>query len=231
MKIFSEVPINADVPDCAESLEESIDCRNEWIDHIDLPDESNIWQDSIDLSKADFSVLREKDSADAIEGDYPSTYKERMDQTPKDDRERGDWHGERGESSFTPNDEEMKSLLDEHGIDSIEYKNAIPDFSPCSESTVTIDNMTDNRSSNFQQCDQRCAEQWNMQCRGNRSDWTARDVANWRRENDYSWHERNDIKTCDLIPTKVNAYFGHLGGVGEYIRLSNKNIAEGIFDE
>lgn len=237
MKLFSEVPINTDVSDCTESLEENIDCCNEWIDHIDLPDDSNSWQDSIDLSQIDSLVSQKAEGTDTNEGDYPSTYKERLDQTPKDNSERGDWQEERGESVFIPNDDDMKAILDEYGIEGIEYKDGIPDFSPCSESTVEIDHMTDNRNgppvegSNFQQCDQKCAEQWNEQCRDGRSDWTARDVANWRRENGYSWHERNDMKTCDLIPTKVNAYFGHLGGVGEYIRSSNKNIAEGIFDE
>ena len=64
------------------------------------------------------------------------------------------------------------------------------------------------------------AEQWNAEARDGKTDWTARDVANWRRENHYSWHECNDRKTCQLVPTKVNDYFGHLGGVGEC------NIAE-----
>lgn len=183
------------------------------------------------------TTIDERAKSEANEGDYPSTYKERMDQTPRDDGERGEWQGERGESVFIPNDSEIKEILEEYEIEGIAYEDAIPDFSPCSESTVVIDNMTDNRNgppvegSNFQQCDQKCAEQWNEQCREGKSDWSARDVANWRREHGYSWHERNDMKTCDLIPTKINAYFGHLGGVGEYIRLPNSNLTEDVFDE
>ena len=30
-----------------------------------------------------------------------------------------------------------------------------------------------------------------------------------------TWHECNDMKTMQLIPTIINAKFGHLGGVGE----------------
>lgn len=183
------------------------------------------------------TTINERAKSEVNESDYPSTYKDRMGQTPRDDGERGEWQGERGESIYVPKDSEIKEILEEYEIEGIAYEDAIPDFSPCSESTVVIDNMTDNRNgppvegSNFQQCDQKCAEQWNEQCREGRSDWSARDVVNWRREHGYSWHERNDMKTCDLIPTKVNAYFGHLGGVGEYIRLSNSNLMEEIFDE
>lgn len=254
MKPFSEAPIKPDVPDTPDLPESTADRPREtkewqgqielpedsdsWVDSIELSDESEGWQDSIDLDDLKRTVLSTSiERTDKQEGDYPSTYKERVDRTPRDDGERGDWQGERGESIFIPNDDDIKSILDEYGIEGIAYKDGIPDFSPCSESTVEIDNMTDNRSgppvegSNFQQCDQKCAEQWNEQCRDGRSDWTARDVANWRRENGYSWHERNDMKTCDLIPTKINAYFGHLGGVGEYIRFTSNNSAEGVFDE
>ena len=28
-------------------------------------------------------------------------------------------------------------------------------------------------------------------------------------------HELNDTKTMQLVPTEINATFGHLGGVGE----------------
>lgn len=238
-------------PNDAENWQDSIalsDSTDGWVDEIDSTDESSSWQDEIDLS--DTSILDSARSAvkdqqrkaessatdETSEGDYPSTYKERVDRTPRDDGERGEWQGERGESVFVPNDPEIKQILEEYGVEGIEYQDGIPDFSPCAESTVEIDNMTDNRSgppvegSNFQQCDQKCAEQWNAQARDGRTDWTARDVANWRRENGYSWHERNDMKTCDLIPTKINGYFGHLGGVGEYIRSSSYQ-EEGVFDE
>ena len=30
-----------------------------------------------------------------------------------------------------------------------------------------------------------------------------------------TWHELNDVKTIQLVPTEVNGKFGHLGGVRE----------------
>jgi len=164
-----------------------------------------------------------------LEGDYYSTYEERMNQTPTDkNNERGHWEGERGESKYIPTNEEIKEILAKYGLDGIEYTDAIPDFSECSESTVEIDEMSDNRDANFRQADQKCAEQWNKEARDGKTDWTARDVANWRRENGYSWHECNDRKTCQLIPTEINDYFGHFGGVGE---CKKANSQEDGFDE
>ena len=162
-----------------------------------------------------------------------STPKERLDRTPREDSDRGVWTGERGDSDFIPNDKEIIEILDKYGLDGITYKDGIPDFSECSESTVEIDNMTDKRygsDGNFAQCDEKCADQWNKEARDGKTDWTARDVRNWREENNYTWHERNDMKTCDLVPTKINDYFGHLGGVSEYKKLHSQDNG-GEFDE
>ena len=193
--------------------------------------------DRIDVIKDDSSksaVDKTKVNSEVQKNDYPSTYKDRLDQTPRDDGERGVWTNERGESKFIPNDEEISDILGQYGINGIEYQNAIPDFSDCSECTLEIDNMTEKRRTtggNFEQCDQKCAEQWNTERKDGKSDWTARDVENWRGENGYTWHERNDMKTCDLIPTKINDYFGHLGGVGECKRRDSQNDFGGEFDE
>ena len=158
---------------------------------------------------------------------YPSSYMERIQQTPKDG-ELGYWTGERGESVFIPKDPAMKEFLARYGREGIEYKNGIPDFSFCSECDAEIDYMSPDRDRNFSQADIKCAEQWNAEAKFGKSDWTPRDVAQWRRENGYSWHECNDRKTCQLVPTDVNGYFGHLGGVAECKRA---NINKGdIFD-
>jgi hypothetical protein len=162
-----------------------------------------------------------------------SSYQERLKQTPAEG-ERGHWTGERGESEYIPNDDKIKEILSKYEIGGIEYRDAIPDFSKCSEAEVQIDNMSENRISkdgkegNFEQADSKCAESWNAEARDGKTDWTARDVAEWRRDNNYCWHECNDRKTCQLVPTEVNAYFGHLGGVGECNKEGKKEVG---FDE
>ena len=62
----------------------------------------------------------------------------------------------------------------------------------------------------------KCAEQWNLESRDGRNDWKARDVSKWRYENNYSWHERCDTKSMDLVSQDIhNSTFSHSGGVSE----------------
>ena len=190
----------------------------------------------------DVDVHSETD--DASDG-YYSDYKTRMDQTPKDG-ERGHWEGERGESKYVPSDQtdagkDAKDKLEEKGMDGIEYKDAEPDFSECAEATVEIDNMTEHRydyydakgnytSGNFSQADAKCAEKWNESQRDGRTDWKAEDVRDWRRENNYSWHERCDTRTMDLVSYDIHSFFGHYGGCAECRGRDAADIGGG-FDE
>jgi NAD+--asparagine ADP-ribosyltransferase len=171
----------------------------------------------LDLLPKNFSL--EKSGLKEI--NYLSEYSERLRQTPKNS-ELGNWAGKRGESQFKVEDQTMKGKLKEYKQDGIGYKDAIPDFSPFSKSTVKIDHMTDQRPNNFEQADTKCAAQWNKSMEGGRSNWTPRDISNWRKDNKHTWHERNDMKTCDLLPAVINNTFGHLGGVSE-CKLFEKN--------
>lgn len=165
---------------------------------------------------------------------YYSEYKDRIKFTPIDG-DRGNWEGQRGESKYVPSENtekgrDVKQLLTEKGVDGIEYKNGEPDFSPMSESTVKIEGMTEVCEDNFPKADIKCAEQWNTEKRDGRTDWTAADVRDWRRENKYSWHERCDTETMDLVPTEINLYFRHLGGRAECKIRDSKDKGDG-FDE
>lgn len=178
-------------------------------------------ESSIDVDKPEIVKREEivKMFWSNLENDYLSTYEDRIKQTPTDkNTERGNWDGERGESKYVPSSESIQEILKGYGLDGIIYNDGIPDFTSCSEATVEIDDMSENRLSNkekgvvgnFDQADQKYAEQWNKEGREGRNDWTTRDVSNWRRENGYSWHECNDRTTCQLISTEINDYFGHL---------------------
>lgn len=172
-----------------------------------------------------------KDINNTFENKCQSTLKERMDHVPKNP-ENGKYLGEIGESKYIPNDPEAKKQLAERGVDGIEYKNGIPDFKPVSEATVVIDNMSEKRygkGGNFEQCDKKCAEQWNIEGRENRTDWSPRDVANYRAENKLTWHECNDMKTCELVPQSIHRVCTHLGGVSECRKKDVVNTG-GIFD-
>ncbi|EUJ40585.1 hypothetical protein PWEIH_03456 [Listeria weihenstephanensis FSL R9-0317] len=72
---------------------------------------------------------------------------------------------------------------------------------------------------NFAAADELLAEEWSK----GKEKWTANDVADWREDNKYTWHELNDLETIQLVPSKINGVYKHLGGVGEYnINLRSK---------
>lgn len=77
------------------------------------------------------------------------------------------------------------------------------------------------RAYNFVQADQKLADQLNnspelaRQFGMEPGGITARDIEKYRDKNKLTWHELNDVTTIQLVPTKINSTFGHLGGVGE----------------
>ena len=148
-------------------------------------------------------------------GKYNSTLEERIKRTPKENAIRGMWTGDRGESWYIPADKSVNAILHVFELDGILYKEGIPDFSVCAKVTVSIENMNEIRRENFWKCDVKCAEKWSGEKYEGKSSWTSKDVKQWRKENGYTWHERNDMVICDLVPTKINRFFGHLGGVSE----------------
>lgn len=169
------------------------------------------------------------------EDDHYVPYGERLGYTPLADTEKGTWKGERGESKFIPSDRtsagrDAKEKLAEYGLRGITYKDAEPDFSKCAEATVKIDNMTENRYRNFFQADIICAKLWSQEAKDGRTDWTPRAVENWRDKNQFSWHERCDTKTMDLVPQEIHSFCRHSGGVAECKARDAADIGGG-FDE
>lgn len=134
----------------------------------------------------------------------------------------GTWNGERGNSMWFPNKNDIpknpltnpngltwEKILDKYGIDGIEFKDGEPDFSPVSKGTVKIDNFTDNRygkGGNFDQACDKLAEQ---------KGYSKEEVKAWMKGNKYTWHERSDCKTMDKVPTEIHGNIRHSGGISE----------------
>ncbi|EAZ84152.1 hypothetical Cytosolic Protein [Bacillus sp. B14905] len=163
---------------------------------------------------------------------FASSYEARLNQTPSPINSKVGFAGTRGESKCTlnpPPDQQLKKILDEAGIDGIYYKNAVPDFSPVTKAQVEINYMLGGkgtyggkaRRANFGQSDQKLADQLNSspelasQFGMGSGKISASDIKKYREKNKLTWHELNDVKTMQLVPTKINSEFGHLGGVGE----------------
>lgn len=159
-----------------------------------------------------------------------TSYDKRLIQTPKND-EYGHWSGERGESDYIYDKSksirisEDKYVTVEAGT-KVTYRNGVPDFSPFQEAQVKIPRMTDNRSKNFNQADEVLAEYW-TKIKHNGQKWTAEDIKTYRTSKGLTWHEMSNMESMQLVPTEVNAGFGHIGGVGEYNAMIG---AEGVTD-
>jgi hypothetical protein len=130
----------------------------------------------------------------------------------------GTWSGERGNSNWHPDPEYIppdkngtnpdqlpwKDIMDKYGIDHIPFKDGEPDFSAVSKGTVEITDFSTDRDANFSQADEELAKQKGC---------TPEEVAKWRKDNGYTWHERNDCKTMDKVPTEVHGNVSHSGGI------------------
>ena len=148
-----------------------------------------------------------------------SKYNARIVRTPKDD-EFGHWSGDRGESEYIYDKSKTIRISEDRYVTveagaKVTYRNGVPDFSPFQEAQVKIPSMTNNRTRNFKQADEALADYWTKIKHNNRT-WTTRDVEAYRTSNGLTWHEMNNMESMQLVPTEVNAGFGHLGGVGEY---------------
>lgn len=150
-----------------------------------------------------------KTATDFIEPKYPTM------RTPKDNS--GIWLGERGDSQFIPNNPEAQAVMRAYGQESVTVINRHPDFSPFSvhdtpwghqKCEVGIGHMTSDRTgidANYYQADEALAKQIGGSV-------TSADVRRYREDNGLTWHEVEDGKTMQLIPTVINSSVAHTGG-------------------
>ncbi len=164
--------------------------------------------------------------------EFASSYEARLGQTPALGNKKIQFVGERGESLCTlkpPPDSNLESLLKNAGVDGVYYKNGVPDFSPFSKAEIEIDYMLGGKGAagskardfNFQQANSKLVEQLNSSPELAKSfgmeagNIKLKDIEKYRVKNKLTWHELNDTKTLQLVPSEINSSFGHLGGVGE----------------
>ena len=142
----------------------------------------------------------------------------------------GVWRGEPGNSKWISNREEIPKqpygnkrtwgeILDENGIDGIEFKDGEPDFTPISQGNVKIKDFTTNRDDNFYQADQILAQQWSQENKNGKNDWSISDIRKYRKEKKLTWHERSDMQNMDLVPQEVHGNIPHTGGISKKKKL------------
>lgn len=139
-----------------------------------------------------------------------SRYEDRVKLTPING---GSWSGARGESSFVFDNADLKKVLP----NGIAYKNGYPDFSPIALQEIRLPGLiSTNRDRNFQAANQMLAKNLGVK---------ESDVARFMREQKYTWHEVEDMRTMQLVPSFIHTgkpgsmdfgvKYGHLGGFAE----------------
>lgn len=142
------------------------------------------------------------------------------------DGNNGHWDGERGNSNWYPDPDFVpgkanpegktwSEILSKYGIDHIPFKDGEPDFSEISKGTVEIEPFSDSRTDNFDKADIELAKQKGC---------TPEEVAKWRKENGYTWHECKDMKTIQKVPSEVHNNVPHSGGISEAKKGNGDNI-------
>ncbi|UXZ96081.1 hemagglutinin repeat-containing protein [Pseudomonas phytophila] len=139
-----------------------------------------------------------------------SRYEDRIKVTPVNG---GSWTGARGESNFVFDNPELAKILP----DGIAYKNAYPDFSPIAVQEVRLPGLiSTNRNLNFREANKMLAEKLDVK---------TSDVVRFMKEQKYTWHEVEDMRTLQLVPSFIHTgsvgpmgfgvKYGHLGGIAE----------------
>lgn len=148
-----------------------------------------------------------------------------MKNCPIDDNN-GHWDDERGNSNWYPDPDFIpgkanpegrtwKGILDKYGIDYIPFKDGEPDLSEISKGTVEIEPFSDSRTDNFDKADIELAKQKGC---------TPEEVAKWRKEKGYTWHESKDMKTMQKVPSEVHNNIPHSGGISEAKKGNGDNV-------
>lgn len=177
-------------------------------------------EDSGDIKQhegtSEISVLINPDEMGNLNIDYS--------RTPESN---GHWDGERGDSTWipdgdytppgkgkdtdtpynNPDDLSWSEICGKYGIDGIPFENGYPVFSEISKGTIEIDGFETGgnvaKTHNFSKADIAMAEQHGC---------TPEEVREWRKENNYTWHECEDKKTMQKVPNEVHANIPHDGG-------------------
>ncbi len=144
------------------------------------------------------------DKTDASETGIPdkfyTSWEQREGNLPTD----GEWTGEVGNSKFVSNNADTNVELAKFGLNGIEYKNGVPDFSKCSILTCKIEQMTPDLETNFKSFSKELVDKGDF---GNK-----REVLEFKHNNGVAFHECSDTHTCQFVPIKIHQTFTHTGG-------------------
>lgn len=147
---------------------------------------------------------------------HPVELVERINQTPITDVE---WSGLRGQSMCTPKSEEVRSMLEAHGVSGIRYSFlGEPDFEPVALAKVKISDMNSDVQHDYSSSIRKFLQTDYAKERGLT---TTKAFEQYMKDNGLSIHESGDGVTEYLVEREIHKAFGHYGGRSKYRAFDN----------
>ena len=156
--------------------------------------------------------------SEPYERERKQTEKEKKEEEKKVSvpKNNGKWSGEIGNSTWTPDsnyspkkfnkkDLTWGEILENYPDKNIEFKNGYPKFDKFGRGgKVQIKDFSTSRRKNFSKADAEMAKLKGV---------SKKEVFDWRKKNKFTWHEEQDCKTMQKIPSIIHGNVHHHGGV------------------
>jgi len=148
-----------------------------------------------------------------VPDEYGSSLNDRISQTPVNN---GEWSGERGNSTWTPETEDVAGQLDSYGVDGIEYRDGFPDFSPVAEYEHQLpeDLYESSDTAQFNDCNDALSNhlESDPDFGANFDDDQLEAIRAGEKPSGYTWHHDTEPGNMQLVPTRIHQNCGHYGG-------------------
>jgi hypothetical protein len=196
---------------------ETVDTSDENLDENtqNTLDNSTLKCDNVDDGDEEKPPGDNKDSVDPhdIPDEYGNSFNERMKQTPVNN---GEWGGERGDSKWIPETDDVAEKLDSYGVNGIDYHDGFPDFSPVTEYEHQLPKelYESSDSAQFNDCNgglSRYLDEHPELSEHFDADQLEAIQAG-EKPSGFSWHHDVEPGRMQLVPTRIHQNCGHYGG-------------------
>jgi len=223
-----------DIDDFSTETDNSSPPELEMLD--DIPEDTLTDEDLTVCEDMIESVPEDTEVAELPELD--DEFQENWKRTPINN---GEWSGERGQSTWIPDGEDAREILERYGADGIEYTENLPDFGPFSAFEYDMDEAlyTDSNSHQFQACNEAMMDYFSdlsdeyagLDCDDPLSNTEYRDaMMNVFKCNEedlqdiqlaleigetpygYTWHHTETPGRMQLVPSAIHDAARHRGG-------------------
>ena len=148
-----------------------------------------------------------------IPDDYGSSFNDRERQTPINN---GEWSGDRGNSTWKPETEDVAEQLRQHGVDGIDYRDGFPDFSPVSayEHQLPEELHESKDPAQFNDCNNALSNHLenNPEFARNFDDDQLEAIRSGEKPSGFTWHHDVEPGNMQLVPSRIHQNCGHYGG-------------------